>query len=52
MRTRLADAVDISQKPRLAVGQGEFPQVFAALEQQVEGEIDEAARLLVADRGL
>ncbi|MNX96670.1 hypothetical protein D3C86_1289970 [compost metagenome] len=39
-------------QPRLAVRQRQGAQVLGALEQQVESEIDQVARLALADRGL
>jgi hypothetical protein len=39
--------VDVSLKPRLAVRQGQVPQIVLTLAQQVEGEIDQAGGLAV-----
>ncbi len=49
---RLGDAVDIGLQPGLSVRQRQLPQVLAPFEQQVEGEIDQPARLPVRDRRL
>ena len=51
-RACLADPVDPGLKARLAVGQREFAQVLVALEQEVEGEIDQAVGAAVRDGGL
>ena len=51
-RPWLADPVHIGLQPRLAMRQRQLAQILRPFEQQVEGEIDQAARLLVGDRGL
>jgi len=51
-RARLADPVDIRLQPRLAMRERQFAQVLVALEQQVEGEIDQVVGAAVRDRGL
>jgi len=46
------DAVDPGPQSRLAVRQGQAAQILVAVEQQVEGEIDQVAGVAVRDRRL